>query len=219
MSKTRRQPRALSRRMRTVLIVAGSLGMVLLVWLDRGVFTPVRLERSTSGQPDPAQDRARYHGRTFTVVRVVDGDTLHVNAPDGDSSMTKVRLLGIDAPETNDEERGQMYYAREATQFAQQLACGRSVTLYLDESGRSRGNYGRLLAYVELPDERILNDVLLLEGYAYADLRFRHSRYQRYQQLEATARSLQRGLWAQVKREQLPDWLQGMQPDLLARPR
>lgn len=200
------------------LMAAGLVGIVLVVWLDRSVLTPVRLGRTSSRQPGPTRDLNRYHRKAFTVIRVVDGDTLHISVPDGDSSMTKVRLLGIDAPERNDEEAGQMYYAPEATQFAQQLVCGRSVMLYLDETAGTRGRYGRLLAYVALPDGRILNDVLLLEGCAYADLRFRHSRYQRYQQFEATARSLQKGLWAEVSREQLPAWLRQMKPDFLSRP-
>jgi endonuclease YncB( thermonuclease family) len=152
------------------------------------------------------------------VTRVVDGDTLYIAAPDGGHPTTKVRLLGVDAPETGAGTQKPRYYAPEATEFARQAALGRSVTVYLDEGGRTRGNYGRLLAYVELPDAAILNDRLLLEGYAYADLRFRHSRYQKYQQFEATARSQQKGLWAEVSRDQLPDWLQRMQPDLLARP-
>ncbi len=199
-------------------MAVGLIGMVLLVWLDRGVVTPARRGLAPSSQYDPARDSVRYDGKAFTVVRVIDGDTLHINAPDGADPVTKIRLLGIDAPEAYDEEQGQMYYADEATRFAQQLACGRCVTIYLDANGRSRGNYGRLLAYVELPDGRFLNDVLLLEGYAYADLRFRHSRYQKYQQLESAARSLQKGLWAKVSREQLPDWLRRMHPTLLSRP-
>jgi len=192
--------------------------MGLFVWLDRGVVTPVRRGRVSSQQQGASQDLARYDGKTFVVTRVVDGDTLHIDASDGDSPVTKIRLLGIDAPEAADDEQGQMYYAREATEFVQQVAHGQPVTLYLDEAGHTRGHYGRLLAYVELPEGRLLNDVLLLEGYAYADLRFRHGRYQKCQQLEAAARSLRKGLWAEVSREQLPAWLQRMQPDLLTRP-
>jgi len=88
------------------------------------------------------------------------------------------------------------------------------VTVYLDDRSASRDRYGRLLAYIELADGSFLNEDLLLEGYAYADLRFRHSYYQKYQQLEASARALRTGLWADVKAGQLPPWLQRMRPDL-----
>jgi micrococcal nuclease len=139
-----------------------------------------------------------------------------VNAPDGKSAATRVRLLGIDAPEMRDADRRPAHFAAEATEFARKLISGRQVTLYLDESERTRGNYGRLLAYLELADGAVLNEVLLAEGCAYADLRFKHSYYHKYGQLEASARAMGKGLWAGATREDLPGWLQRMRPDLLA---
>ena len=117
-------------------------------------------------------------------------------------------------PEGND---GAEYFSQEATQAATDLALGKDVCVYLNTAGDTRGYYGRLLAYVKLPDDRFLNEVLLSEGFAYADLRFRHSLYNRYKQLEAGARTLSMGLWAGVSREQLPQWLQREKPTLLAR--
>jgi micrococcal nuclease len=155
-----------------------------------------------------ATDFARYHGRSFRVVHVVDGDTLHLGVPDASGLVTKVRLLGIDTPELGDTGREPMYFGREAVAFARGLALGRQITIYLDERAGSRDRYDRLLAYAELPDGRFLNEQLLFEGYAYADLRFRHSYYQKYQQLEASARALKQGLWAHVTRAQMPPWRQ-----------
>jgi micrococcal nuclease len=148
-------------------------------------------------------------------VKVIDGDTINVDMPDGTVPVTTVRLLGIDAPETAGGSPA-MYFASEATGYLRSLASGHEVTLYLDDEADSRGKYGRLLAYVALPDGRFLGEQLLLEGYAYADLRFRHGYYQRYEQLEAVARSLGKGLWREVSREQLPPWLQRMRQDLLS---
>ena len=158
---------------------------------------------------------ARYHGRTFRVVSVLDGDTVEVDAPDGRSAATRVRLLGIDAPEMNYENRRPACFAEEATAFTRELTAGKRVIVHLDETERTRGNYGRLLAYLELPGGTVLNEVLLAEGYAYADLRFQHSYFHKYGQLEASARALRKGLWAEVTRRDLPDWLQRMRPDLL----
>jgi micrococcal nuclease len=162
-------------------------------------------------------DLGRYHGRKFLVVKVVDGDTLHVAAPDLGRDTTKVRLLGIDAPEMGTSKSERMYFAEEATAFARRLAVSQEVGLYLDERAGSRDRYERLLAYVELPDGRFLNEALLSGGYAYADRRFRHSYYQKYLQLEAGARSLGQGLWKGVTPEQMPPWLQRMQADAPAR--
>jgi micrococcal nuclease len=159
-----------------------------------------------------AADFARYHGRQSPVVRVVDGDTLHLGVPDVSGPVTKVRLLGMDAPELGVGGKEPMYFGREAAAFTKQLALGADVTVYLDEKARSRDRYGRLLAYIELPDGRFLNEQLLLDGYAYADRRFRHGYYQKYQQLEASARALKAGLWAHVTPAQMPPWRQRKQP-------
>jgi len=87
-----------------------------------------------------------------------------------------------------------MYFSRESTESAQRLVLGKTVALYLDQKHNTRDKYGRLLAYVELPEGTFLNEWLVSEGYAYADLRFQHSYYQKYQQCEAAARALNKGL-------------------------
>ena len=49
----------------------------------------------------------------------------------------------------------------------------------------------------------------------YADLRFSHSFFHKYIQLEAAARSQKKGLWQNVTRDQLPAWLQREKTNLL----
>jgi micrococcal nuclease len=195
------------------LIGAALLAVAFLVGLDRAWIHPTWTARGPSASQGGSDDFARYDGRAFTVVRVVDGDTLHIDASDHGSSMTKVRLLGIDAPEMAGPENAPARFAREASAFLRGLALGKTVTLYLDEDGRARGTYGRLLAYLALPDGRFLNETLLVGGYAYADWRFDHGYYQRYRRLESTARALNKGLWAQVHREDWPEWRRRMQPE------
>ncbi len=192
------------------------LGLGLLICLDRVVISPRRIARSDSPAQTAARDRNRYHGKAFEVVLVVDGDTLDLDAVDGSSPTTRVRLLGVDAPEMHDDENRPVHFAQEARQFVRQQVLSGRVTVYLEEDGRTRGTYGRLLAYLELPGGTILNDALVSEGYAYADLRFKHSYYHRYSQLESSARALGKGLWANATRDDLPAWLQRMRPNLLA---
>jgi micrococcal nuclease len=184
----------------------------LLIGLDRGFTGPQWSRSHSSRQQTIAADFSRYDRSTFVVARVVDGDTLHLDVPDGEGRITKVRLLGIDAPEMADANRRPMYFAKEATRFATDLALGRTVTIYLDQAAGSRDKYDRL-AYVALPDGRFLNEELLLGGYVYADQRFRHSYYHKYKQLEASARALKAGLWANVKPEQMPPWRQKARSD------
>ncbi len=208
MACRRRSNRAISRRARAVLIALSLIGTALLVWLDHNGMAPRGSGRSSSREQTFATDAAHYQGLQFRVTRVVDGDTLHLAAPDQGRETTKVRLLGIDAPEMGTGKNDRMYFAEEATAFAKRLALDKDVSVYLDERAGSRDRYGRLLAYIELPDGRFLNEELLSEGYVYADQRFRHSYYQKYLQLEAAARSGRRGLWQNVKPEQMPPWLQ-----------
>ena len=148
-------------------------------------------------------DFEKYHDKIFTVVNVVDGDTIDIDVPDGEYEHTRISLWGIDTPETQSPQTGVTYFGPEAAAFTRQLVLGRKVTIYLDTENRTRDKYSRLLAYVQLPDGRFLNEVLLAEGFAYADMRFKHTFYHKYQQLEAAARSQRKGLWANVKSDKI----------------
>jgi len=191
----------------------GVVAVLLLILLDRTVSVSSRFIHSTAG--GRSRDRTAYHGKSFIVTEIIDGDTLELDAPDGARNTTRVRLLGIDAPEAGHPQTAPMYYARQATGHLAQLAAGAKVTVYLNEKGPSRGRYDRLLAYLELPDGRFLNELLIAEGCVYADRRFGHGYYRKYRQLEGIARAGRVGLWRSVSREQFPAWLQRMEPDLL----
>ncbi|MFB0554560.1 MAG: thermonuclease family protein [Phycisphaerae bacterium] len=204
----------MSRRRRTGIIVLCLLAIVLFVWLDYSHIRSKWQPQPKSEEQAKAYDFQKYHTKTFTVVNVVDGDTIDIDIPDGNNISTRIRLWGIDTPETKNPNVGVMYFGPEAAEFARKLVLEKPVTVYLDEGNNTRGRYGRLLAYVKLPNDGFLNEVLLNEGYAYADVRFRHSLYNKYGQLEASARSLKKGLWGKVTREQLPEWLQRQKPNL-----
>lgn len=164
-------------------------------------------------------DRKTYHGRTFTVLEVIDGDTLDIDYPDGDYPDTRVRLLGVDTPETKHPRMGVMHFGPEASRFTEERVQGKQVTLYLDTVGDHRGYYGRLLAYVQLPDGRILNEELIKEGYGYAYLSFPHSQFDKYADLMETAIAEKKGLWKDATRDDLPQWLKSKRPDLLRHPK
>lgn len=151
----------------------------------------------------PRPDQARYDGRTFPVARVVDGDTLDVDTPDGDRPRTRVRLWGVDTPETVQPDTPVQHFGPEAGKFTKSLCAGKRVTLRL-EPHRTRGKYGRLLAYVVLPDGRMLNRVLVEEGFGYADPRFDHTHREDFSRLAEQARAAGRGLWKDVTEADLP---------------
>ena len=82
-----------------------------------------------------------------TVVEVVDGDTIHVQLPSG---VEKVRIIGIDTPETVDPNRPASCFGPEATAFAKETLAGKTVTLELDPTQDRRDRFDRLLAHVHV---------------------------------------------------------------------
>jgi micrococcal nuclease len=131
-------------------------------------------------------------GPVVTVGRVVDGDTVEVSpAVDG---LTEVRLIGVDTPETKDPRTGVQPYGEEAYRFTASTLEGEEVSLEFDVERTDR--YGRLLAYVWLPDGRMFNEVLLKEGFAQVATFPPNVKYvERFEEAQRKAREEGRGLW------------------------
>lgn len=83
----------------------------------------------------------------WRVSRVVDGDTVHVTRA---GTRLKVRVLGIDTPETVDPGAPVGCFGPQATAFARAALLDRAVTLEYDDSQGRTDRYGRTLAYVWL---------------------------------------------------------------------
>ena len=165
------------------------------------------------GRKGQGDDASRYHNRVFAVVRVVDGDTFDVDIPDANHATTRIRLWGVDTPEVAGGGDGAMYFGAEASAFAAQQLQGQEVRLVLSPT-KTRGLYGRLLAYVYLePSGAMFNEMLIERGYAYADWRFAHPYKRQFMNLEKRARRAGQGLWAEVQPEQMPPWRQRMEND------
>lgn len=201
----------MSQRGKNVVISICVLLLIAVVWLDH----KFGLKPLLSAEQVKHKDIARYHNNNFRVVKVIDGDTLDIDIPDGKFNSTRIRLLGVDTPETKDDRFGIMYFGPEAAQFTKELIINENITVLLDKRSPTRDKYNRLIAYLKMSDGTILNEALLTKGFAYADLRFEHSFYEEYSQLETAARKNKIGLWKQVEQQQLPDWLRRMKPELL----
>ena len=204
---------AMSRRRRNFIAVIFALSAAALAVFDYSCTNSAPDASVVSAESRKSADTQKYHGKQFLVVKVVDGDTLDIDIPDANYPHTRIRLWGIDTPETKNPRTGVMFFGKEASEFATKAALGKQVTVYLDKNYGTRCKYNRLLAYVQLPDGTFLNERLLEEGYAYADTRFRHGLFNKYKQLEALARSEKKGLWAEVTLEQMPKWKQEREAD------
>lgn len=100
----------------------------------------------------------------YKIIRVVDGDTFMA---DIDGVETKVRLIGVDTPEsvaTGDNAYKNCEEGKTASNFTKELIEGKEV--YIEYDIDPNDDYGRTLAYVYLSDGSMLNKTLLEKGYA-----------------------------------------------------
>jgi len=119
------------------------------------------------------------------VARVVDGDTLVLDGGE------KVRLIGVDTPETVHPNKPVERFGKEASAFTKRMAEGKHVRLEYDQERRDR--YGRTLAYVYLADGKLLNLELICHGYGFAYTRFQFSKMEEFRSAEREAREQERG--------------------------
>ena len=117
------------------------------------------------------------------VVKVVDGDTLHIYNEKG---TYKIRLSGIDAPES-----GQAYGKR-AKEHLAYLVAGKQVIAIVN----SKDRYGRYVASVKVESKDVCAE-MLAAGYAWHYKQYDNNKY--YDDLQCEARKAKRGLWVDKK--------------------
>jgi micrococcal nuclease len=148
---------------------------------------------STVGTPAQFEESAAQAGDLRKIVRVVDGDTIVV------SPNEKVRLIGVDTPETVHPKKPVACFGREAKQFTRDAVEGKTIRLVLDNVNtkrRHKDRYGRTLAYAYLADGTMLNAELIRQGYAHAYTRFPFRYLVEFRELERAARAEALGLWS-----------------------
>jgi micrococcal nuclease len=101
--------------------------------------------------------------RNATMIEVVDGDTIDVSVG---GHRERVRLIGIDTPETNKPNTPVQCYGPEASTFTKSLLPS-DVPLHLERDVVARDDYGRMLAYVYLAgDGEFVNLTIIRHGFA-----------------------------------------------------
>ncbi len=127
-------------------------------------------------------------GDWVVVERVVDGDTFIIAGGE------RVRMIGVDTPETVKPGTAPQPYGKEASQYTETMLSGKKVRLEFDVAERDK--YGRLLAYVYLEDGTFVNEKLVSEGYARVMTVPPNVKYaERFLAAERKARQERRGLW------------------------
>lgn len=151
---------------------------------------------SSCGQSPPRTDsQGRVHG---TIVSVTDGDTIEVRLA---SSTERVRLIGVDTPETKHPTKPIECFGPEASAHTHSLLPnGTDVIVVRDEEARDK--YGRLLAYVfRSSDNLFVNLDLVSGGWAHTLSIPPNTAYEdAFSIAVATAERMRLGLWAQCPR-------------------
>lgn len=139
-----------------------------------------------------AQDGERTAAR---VERVVDGDTVICEM---NGERTRVRMIGVNTPESVKPDSPVEYYGEEASAFTKAALEGRTVELEYDQERLDQ--YGRTLAYLYV-DGELFNERLLREGYARLMFYEPNTKYkERFQQSERCARERGLGIWQSASR-------------------
>jgi len=145
-------------------------------------------------------------GVGYLVAKVVDGDTFVL------SDKSRVRLLGIDAPEMSasdkmnrDSERTAQdketikALGKASARHLKEMIEGKRVLLTKENNYEDKDRYGRLLRYAYLEDGTFINGKMVQDGYAQVFRRYDVSRKNELLELEKEARENERGLWGTVE--------------------
>ncbi len=204
------------------MLLLGCVALLVLSRLQPGSVQPP-LPEPSSPSSQQVTNRFGLEPRLARVKRVVDGDTLLLE--DGE----RIRLFGVDTPETKIPNQPPEPFGLEATEFTTQFVAGQTIRLEFDAERYDK--YGRTLAYVYVGN-RMLNEELILAGLSPAQLQypFRNDMKRRFAAAEQVARSRGVGLWSvptpgngpvtsphrqRELRQNLPERTpQGMQPNL-----
>lgn len=146
----------------------------------------------------------------FEVVRVVDGDTIDV---DINGKKERLRLIGINTPETVDPRKPVECFGIEASNKAKSILEGHRVKLESDITQGDFDKYGRLLRYVFLEDGTNFNLLMIKEGYAYEYTYGTPYKYQaEFKQAQKYAEQNKLGLWGDVCQNNINESSSGVVP-------
>lgn len=170
-------------------MVVGVIVFVLYVVSNN---TKITQEESSALQKD-SSIASTTHSTSFIsearVTKVVDGDTVVLE--DG----TRVRVVGIDTPETVDPRKAVQCFGKEASNRMKEIVAGKNIIFTKSVIGDSIDKYGRRLYYLSL-DNVDIGAKMIEDGYAYAYTSYPHDRTDAYKLLQQKAKVAKRGLWS-----------------------
>lgn len=126
------------------------------------------------------------------VTKIVDGDTIDVE------TIGRVRLIGIDTPETVNKDTVIQCFGQAATEKANEILADKKVSLENDLTSGDKDEYGRSLRYVFLEDGTNFNKFMISEGfaheYSYKGISYKYQA--EFKEAEKQAKNTGKGFWA-----------------------
>lgn len=182
--RKKEQSAPVPRKAKVILTLAGTLGAVSAAVLVSGLIAVAPTTRKVELPAEPGY---------YKVTAVHDGDTLSVQM---DGRQEKVRMIGVDTPETIKPNSPVECYGVAASNYLKNLLKDTSVRLEADPINQNRDRYDRLLRYVYLKDNTLVNKSIIGQGYGFAYLSFPFTKAEEFRQAQSEARAQNRGVWS-----------------------
>jgi len=152
-----------------------------------------KAENKPTEKPKPTKTPIPSPTLSVSLVKVIDGDTIDVSI---NGKTERVRFIGIDTPEMNDNRPDIQCFAQESKSKTQVLLTNTSFTLQSDNTQTDRDKYNRLLRYIVFTDKRNLAKLLIEQGFGYEYTYNEPYKYQQeFKNAQKTAENSQSGLW------------------------
>lgn len=142
---------------------------------------------------DAKQTASETQPGLYQIDHFVDGDTIAVKM---NGKTESVRMIGVDTPETHKPNSPVQCYGPAAAAYTKNLIGDQKVRLEADPTNQNRDRYNRLLRYVYLPDNRLVNQELVSNGYGFAYTSFPFTKKDAFVASEQQAKEAAKGLWS-----------------------
>lgn len=171
------------------------LAMLVIICILINTNNDTKKQSDTQSVSNQEQDEipASPTSPLYDVVSITDGDTIKVNYG---GTVTPVRLIGVNTPETKDPRKPVECFGQEASDYLAKLLTGKKVAVETDPSQADRDKYNRLLRYVYLDGEDVGYQIIK-NGYGYEyTYNYPHKYQQEYIAAQKYAEDNNIGLWA-----------------------
>lgn len=184
MQRPKESTNKVSNKTKIILFIIALAGLIASIILISGLIRILPKEKSVALPATPGYYKISY---------VSDGDTIAVMM---DGREEKVRMIGVDTPETVKPNSPVECYGEAASNFLKSYLNNQTVRLESDPINQNRDRYDRLLRYVYMKDGTLVNKKIIQDGYGFAYLSFPFTKAEEFAAAQKDARLNNRGVWA-----------------------